>query len=828
MKKKLHFSLFFLLISSFVSAQTFSGTVVGENGMAVPYAALYLKEIKSGFIADAEGRFETRLPQGEYTCEVSSLGFVSQQLTFRMGDTDYHCTIRLTERIYRLPEINFVRGREDPAYAVMRKAIAHASYHSDRIRNFKARVYLKGTGKGTSIPAVLKLSREVRKMSKKHLDRLFVMEEQQDISFVAPDNWTRKILATRSSFPDEVKIEMGLSTINPYAPKIFDKISPLSKNAFTFYRFRLDGYYLEDGQMINKIRVIPKRNDSRLLSGDLFVVENLWSVSAADFSLRGTGFKASVKLLCKEIQPALFLPSTTNLAMNIDLMGFKAEASYLASVRYTEVNSAAVDSLSIDTLKALVKKQPAKRRKYERPSAKYRENTEVDSLAERRDSIYWDTLRSVPLRLEELQSYKLKEIRKQSESSQLRDTLRKDGFATRVINNAIWGKTFRTTDKNAWLTLPGIKSYFPEYNPVDGFWIGMKLQGGVKISSSSRLLFSPSLYYATARNRWLGEGKLTLEYAPRRLGFLSLSGGVISADYNGESGESRLINAFSSLITGHNHVKLHEKRFLAIEQSIEPFNGVSFSAGFSWQRRTSLENHVNKSLFGRRVEPNLPKHEMAAVPMPDNEVFKLSFGLDYTPARYYRISSTGRKLYEPSRYPTFSVTYDRALPINGARYLSSYHLVQFSAVQTLSFGMFNQLYWKVNGGMFVDGRNMQLPDFKHFASTRIAVTARSFNEGFSLSDNYELATDTRWLQAHVSWYTPYLLLKHLPFLSHKSLSEGVHIRSLVVFDKTPYSELGYSIGWNNLLRVGVFGRFDNLKFRTAGISLSLLFPSLNR
>ena len=62
---------------------------------------------------------------------------------------------------------------------------------------------------------------------------------------------------------------------------------------------------------------------------------------------------------------------------------------------------------------------------------------------------------------------------------------------------------------------------------------------------------------------------------------------------------------------------------------------------------------------------------------------------------------------------------------------------------------------------------MQFPDFKHFATTGLPVTERSFDTGFSLLDNYAYSTNTRWVQANMSWYTPCLLLKFLPFLKKK-------------------------------------------------------------
>lgn len=232
-----------------------------------------------------------------------------------------------------------------------------------------------------------------------------------------------------------------------------------------------------------------------------------------------------------------------------------------------------------------------------------------------------------------------------------------------------------------------------------------------------------------------------------------------------------------------------------------------------------LDNHIRKSWFKRDAEPNIPENT-AFRPMQENDILKASFELEYTPAHYYHMSQ-GKKVYEASRYPTFALKYDRAFPMSGSRYLTSYHLMQFSAKQKIEFGMFNRLYWSVNAGSFFDAKNLQFPDFKHFASTRILVTERSFDTGFSLLDNYALSTNTRWTQANVSWYTPYLLLKHLPFLSRKAFDEALHLRSIVIYGRRPYTEIGYSIGFSDRARIGVFAGFDCLKFHSVGVSLSL-------
>ena len=240
--------LFLLSLVTLLSfSQSFKGTVTDTDGKPVPYAALYLREMKSGLTTDEHGRFQTKLSAGQYTCEVSSLGFISQTFTFQMLNRDYEKDIVLAERTYSLPEVNITKGNEDPAYAVMRKAIARAPYYRTQIKSYTAGTYLKGTGKGIAIPAVLKLSKEVRKDAKEWLGKLFVLEQQQIVNFTAPNIWNNKVLANKNSFPEEIQVDMGITTVNLYTSELFGKVSPLNKNAFSYYRFKLDACFVEEG-----------------------------------------------------------------------------------------------------------------------------------------------------------------------------------------------------------------------------------------------------------------------------------------------------------------------------------------------------------------------------------------------------------------------------------------------------------------------------------------------------------------------------------------------------------------------------------------------------
>ena len=862
----------FCILSSSTYSQIFKGRVTNNAGESIPYASLYLREISSGFVADDNGYFHATLTPGTYTCEVSSLGYTQQIFTVQIRTEGLEKNIELAERVYELREVSITRKNEDPAYDVMRKAIAYSSYYRTFVKSYTAGTYLKGTGKLKSVPAILKLSKDFRTEIKKYMNKLFVLEEQRLVSYTAPDTWDNQIKAYTNSFPDGMKVELMSTNINLYQPRLFGKISPLSPGAFSYYRFKQEGCYVEGDYLVNKIKVLPKKDNPDLISGYLYVIEDLWCLSAIDVEVASPGVKLQVKATCKEVRPSAFLVTSISLNGDFSIFGVKAEASYLSAIHYSKIdvnkiskptgdesladiiNASASSTADAPALQLNKKQQKVREKieklsakndlstreayklsklvtksieqadttksehKFERKSREYKAKT--DSLANRRDSVYWAAVRIVPLKPEEHESYVYKAKLNPVNDSIRKDSTKKGNIGGQIISTLLIGKTIHTKNKKAWITIGDLLSCMPEFNFVDGLWVGAKFSTGIKFSEQTTLHFKPQVYYATSRKEVLPGGLLSLDYAPRRLGKLELSGGISSADFNEESGESRLINSYSSLVFARNDIKLYDKRFVTLSNEIELANSLLFTAGISWQQRRSLDNAMNKSFFGGKAEPNL-SNNVDYRPMPKNELLQASFALRYTPAHYYRMIG-GKKVYAYADYPTFTLEYKRAFSHGWAGTLSpAFHRMEFTTEQKIDFGMFNTLSWLIGGGTFIDAKNMQFADFKHFATTTLPVTERSFDKGFSLLGNYECSTHTRWVQTNIMWSTPYLLLKYLPFLKKKRLDEALHLRSLVVYDHHPYTELGYSIGIMDIARVGIFTGFDRLKCQSVGISISL-------
>jgi hypothetical protein len=150
------FLLIFLLIYSLSGiSQGIKGTIKNEKGEPVEYASIYIKELSKGTISGINGDFEISLLPGSYTVFFHSLGFNTEKREVFVAQSFLDLDITLITRHYEIKEVVVKNKSEDPAYPIMRKAIALAQYHLNQISHYKANLYLKGAATVVKMPKLL-------------------------------------------------------------------------------------------------------------------------------------------------------------------------------------------------------------------------------------------------------------------------------------------------------------------------------------------------------------------------------------------------------------------------------------------------------------------------------------------------------------------------------------------------------------------------------------------------------------------------------------------------------------------------------------------------
>ena len=813
--RKFYLLFSLILISFSLESQILKGKVSNVSGDAIPYASIYIHELMLGLVTDENGNFQTNISLGNYNCEVRSIGYETQRKPILITSNNIDLQFVLLEKPTVLNDLLVKPSKVNPAYRVIRNAIARAPFHLYQVNSYSAVNYMKGSAKIESIPTVMKMMIKDKQL-KSLIGKLLVLESQNEVTYQSPDKYTQKVIAFNSSIPKEMVPKGGIrtSTSSIYKSDFMGYISPLSPQAFKYYDFKLDDFYTSGKYQINKVRIIPKFKNDRLFSGNLFIIEDVWCVFYADFSTYEMGSTSRYKINYQEIKPSVFLPISFEMNSTIGTMGVKGNAKFFASVKYnnillskvvsSDVSKPIPDNIAdlktnkinksdskiekllsksnisnkeaIQLSKLMMKKNEPNELRDQRESLEIIEAlpiaVEVDSLAEFRDSIYWENIRKVPLLKDEAISFQQKDSFAPSKSFQTTDNSISINIGTQ--NKSLkWflGSSVKISD-NVSLKydglLPGI---FKEYNFVDGFWLGQKLSINVKTSPTNNIIITPSIYYTTARKKAVWEMNSTYNYAPLSNGKFDISLGNISDDVQGEKGSSRFLNSVSSLFFGDNVIRFYQKKFFKIENSIFIINGLSLRAGASYESRQSLHNNTNLYFFGQSPLPNYPV--LNEMPYFENHSATLGWVyLNFTPNLRYKIRN-GKREYVSSQYPTFGIGSKMAFALTNENAQSQFNIFQANISQDVKISAFNRLNYSIIGGVFASNSKMYAPDYKYFSTSELIVGFNSFNSTFQLLDNYTFSA-TNWLEAHINWNSDYLILKRIGFLQPKQFSESLH------------------------------------------------------
>ena len=402
--KLISFIFIGLFFPSPVFSQVLKGKIIDAFGRPIPSASVYIEEIKQGLICNAEGYFQVKLNPGTYHMECSCMGYNTEKKKVTIASEESEIEWTLSEKVFQLPEIEINAG-EDLAYVIMRKAIEKASYYLSVVKESTYEAYTKGSGKMLTFPKMME------KMSGEDIgyykNKLFMQESVSEFKFTAPDKYEQTVKAYSSTIPNNAdpKEALEIGMLSLYRPMYGNVLSPLNPDAFSYYRFRYEGYEEENGQIIYKIRIIPKLKDAKLLEGVFYIADEGWNIRHAEFTVHRPFMETNYRFNYHSVEEGVYLVANFQTDIKANVLGLKMDFEFLSSIQYNDIQFN-------DSLVAVEssRKQPEKKKKKSleiKRDDHFRKN--VDSIATYRDSLYWAEARTVALNEEELKSYTRKD-----------------------------------------------------------------------------------------------------------------------------------------------------------------------------------------------------------------------------------------------------------------------------------------------------------------------------------------------------------------------------------------------------------------------------------
>lgn len=782
---------FFFSFSSYAARIT--GVVTNDKGEILPYASISIKGTTRGVNANNEGKYILNLSPGSYTLVCQYVGYKREEKDMVVASADIELDFILRLQDFVLKEV-LVKQGEDPAYEIIRQAIKKRPYYKAQLNNFQCEVYTKGQLKLRDYPNKLMgrtVDFEDGDTSKQKI--VYLSETVAKYSVQQPAKARVEVISSKVSGQSD---GFGLSTPQIYsfyennvsiANNSFSSrgfISPVADNALNYYRYKYEGDFSEDGKLISRVRVIPKRKYEPLFSGYINIVDGDWRIHSIQLMLTK---ESQIEIIDTLRLEQLYVPFTDDVWVvksqvmypSIKILGFDAYGSFVNV--YSDFN------INPDFEKGFFG------------------NTIVEYLdsSNKKNEQYWEETRPVPLQLEEINDYKRKDsIEQAKKDPRYLDSLdriqNKVGFGAILLS----GKTVNKRKNRTTYTFNSLLNSV-SYNTVEG--LALELNGSFtkKFDSSlfSRRYFSvrPNLRYGFSNKHLNADLTAIYNFGKKYTNTLTIQGGKKVFQFNNDGPVYLLANSISTLYYTRNHLKIYEAWIGRVEFARELNNGLSWDGRFEYQDRLPLENTTAykwRTVKGRTFSPNYPE-ELMQQNFLRHQAFTFSTELSWQPRPRY-IEFPDRKINMGSKYPLMTVAYTQAINnIFGSDV--KYSKWRFSITDDISMKLAGSLGYRLVIGGFINRDSVNVQDYTHYKGNRYLFTETYLNS-FQLAPYYRFSNQERfYTTAHIEYHLNGFLTNKLPVFRKLNWFLVIGSNALHINRNTNYMEA--FAGLENILKV---------------------------
>ena len=861
------FTLFFALTCVASYAGGIRGVIKSEDAGPLAYATIFVKQTGTGSATDFEGKYEVQLAPGRYDVLFQYLGYEAVARVVEVGSDFIEINLTLKQQVVVLRDVIVRAGKEDPAYTIMRKAIAKAKYHTQQIDAYTAKVYIKGKGQLTDYPWLAKKALEKEGITK---DRVFISESVSEIKYTRPYKFEEKVIAVYTNGDNKGASPNSFVFGSFYHPEIAETVSPLSPKSFSYYRFEYLGSFRDRDYEISKIRVTPRSRGDNVFEGLIYIVEDWWSIHSLDLKTTKMGINFQVKQLYTPIEDKAWLPVSQQFKIDGKVFGFEFEGQYLATMKDYSITLNPDLQLEMTVIDEKVQKEEAKKveqtfskkgqdlqerlkegkevtrkelkqliKEYEKQETSEQEQPEViseskysvDSLAYKKDSTYWVEMRPTPLTKEEQRGYHIDDSltqvqRKKDEGDTLRNSSKsKKGFQPWDI---LTGDTYgigKTADFR-------IHTPYGGFNSVEGFnliyrlsfykrWVKRDSLNKDKQPQTSRLEISPIGRYAFSREKLTGKLRVDYRFKNKRL---TVEGGQYVEQFNSVGPIHPLVNTFTSLLLGDSYMKIYERNFIDLNYMQRIDDKYTFRTNWTWARRSELFNNSSYTLFKNNKDqytPNEPVNlEVPSTSFNPNRAFIGSISLDARPWQKYRIRN-GRKMRVDGSSPLLSFNYRKGIK-GVAESEVGFDQIEVGFKDSYKIGIRGKLDLAWQAGKFFNADNLYFMDYKHFLGNLTPFVTTDPVGSFRLLDYYKHSTANEYFSANAHYHFRKFLVTRIPLVRVTGITENIFVNYLATPTSKNYTEVGYGIdGILRIFRLEVAAAFQNGQYLNYGFRVGV-------
>ncbi|MEO8151316.1 MAG: DUF5686 and carboxypeptidase regulatory-like domain-containing protein [Bacteroidia bacterium] len=793
MNNKILTAVIFLLFNTIASATILTGKITDNNKQPLPFVNVFVKGTTNGTSANVEGKYRLDLKPGSYMVVFKIIGYKQIEKQVEISTATYTLDVSMEPEHYQLKEA-VVKAGEDPAYEIIRQAINKRKFYLNQVNEYSADVYIKGWQRITKHPKkILGQDVDLGEVIDTATGIVYLSESVSKFNFRKP-NQVKEIMTSSkvSGRNNSFSFNRASFFLFNFYENILDidlcprgAVSPIANNALFFYNYKLVGSFSENGEVVNKIQVIPKRKFDPVFTGFIYIQDNTWRIHSVDLYLSKDNqlqfvdtFSVHQVMLPVEGNNEVWMPVSNQFYYYFNIFGFAGDGVYMGIASNYNVNP-------------------------NFPKGYFDgEVVKIEEGSNKKDSTYWSAVRPVPLTQVETTDY----VRKDSlqvikESKPYLDSLDKKNNKFKAGELLLGGYGYSNRYKKYNWNVSSLLENI-QYNTIEGLNIGAKFDFYKRYEKPNRRLNTGvALRYAFEIEKVYGQANFNYLYNQKKSASLGAVAGYDAVQFNSGNPISPLINTAYTLIAEQNFMKLYQKTFLQINYRRELINGLMFNTNIEYADRQSLTNQTLctwVNVKDREFTSNDPQNSAS-----DNFNEEQSQALVFAAGIRFRYK---QEFYNDpenhyiigSKYPVLFLRYKHGFK-NLIGSDVNFDFVNVGLEDEFSFGLFGRLKYHLGYGNFLNSKSLYFMDYKHFNGNQTIFSNFQLTN-YNILPYYTYSTTSEFYEAHLEHNFGGLFFNKIPLLRKAFFNEIVGFHYLHTIGSTDHFEFSAGVEKLSVIR----------------------------
>jgi hypothetical protein len=795
-----------------VSAQkaTVQGKITDSKGEAIPFATIHIKGTTLGTSANMDGFYSLSVIAGVYEIVVQypSYQSLTKKITLLSGETQ-NVDFVLKEETTDIESIMVQAKAVNYADEVIKNAQRNRKSYLEERPDYQCQVYIKGLVKLLTKP------KEVFGESTAGLDTgiVYLSESISEVSYQrSPRKYKEVVIASKVSGDSKgFSFNQAASwNFNFYENLVGQGlserglVSPIANTAFLYYNYKWEGQFTEDSLVVNKIKVIPKRNTDPVWEGYIYITEGTWRIHSLDLSFdknRPVDFikEGRIKqVFTKPNAQTEWVLLSQTFYFGFKLLGFggngyftKIYADYNLKPDFTEKHFG-------------------------------RDLIIVEKESNKKDSVFWQKMRPVPLLAVEKEDYRKKDSLEIIQNSpRYKDSIDKINNRFKY-SSLLFGYTYRNSHKKYSL---GFASPLNEvsFNTVEGLVLNLRLAYQRQLEENREIEITPTFRYGFSSKDFYGKIRLSYLSTPKKYERWTMEAGKFVEQFNPDA-ILPAVNTTTTLYWKDNFMKIYEKTFGMVQYRREVGAGLILNTSLEYSQRKSLENTTDYTWSkneNKAYTSNAPlNRELEDTSFGTNNALLWNATLTFTPKQRY-INRPDARIRLSSKYPTFVLNYTKGIPTLGSEV--DFDKIELAIRDNYRLGLAGAGSYRVFGGSFLNKKALTFIDYQHFEGNRTILAFPSFR-AFQLIDYYAFSTSKRYGGGSLEHHFNGFFFNGIPLLKKTRIQEVFTLNYLFTETNGNYIEIGAGIEHIlKILRVDYFWGFLDGKSFNNGLRIGIGF-----